>query len=272
MTYKYIAFMGGGARGIVYPGAYKSLVDSGLYKNIEGIAGSSIGAISSAIMASGATPEQFKKIFDHTNFSKLVSKDGQLFLNFFKERIKDNILYFFKEHKISTEQDFNTNKEFLKNKDQLKEIFIKCKKNKSITFKDLNILHKIDPTLFKNLSVNAVVKNTGKNKIFNHKNTPNIEISRACLASGALPGIFNPVTIDNCEYVDGGVYENLPASPEYFSDNKNKQVSQNEILMMTLARKKGPMHTAIHSNPNETKNYILKRAKTNTSKILAWIN
>ncbi|ODN42457.1 patatin-like phospholipase family protein [Piscirickettsia litoralis] len=257
MPYKYIAFMGGGARGVVYPGGYKALVDSGLYKGIEGISGCSIGAISSAIIASGSTPEQFREISSKTNFSLLLGSrsrktllsgaDGKPLLNFLREVIKNNILSFFEGKNIFDIKDIG--KSFTQNKKELETIFYKCKQNKSITFKDLYILHKVAPYRFKNLSVNAVRKDTGESKIFNYKNTPDVEVSIACLASGALPGVIRPVKINGYEYVDGGLHDNLPSAPKYFKTHKKDQVKKSEILLMTLSRKEGPMYKALHSTP-----------------------
>lgn len=41
----------------------------------------------------------------------------------------------------------------------------------------------------------------------------NGELIPAILASGCVPGVFNPVTVNGVMYVDGGILDNLPVNP-----------------------------------------------------------
>ncbi len=57
-----ITFSGGGAKGSALPGAVKALQDSGVLKDAKKIAGASVGSMSAAMVAAGATSEEFNAV------------------------------------------------------------------------------------------------------------------------------------------------------------------------------------------------------------------
>lgn len=59
-----------------------------------------------------------------------------------------------------------------------------------------------------NLTVVATDLEKGKAEYFSSG-----ELIPALLASSCVPGMFNPVEFNGCTYVDGGIMNNLPASP-----------------------------------------------------------
>jgi NTE family protein len=65
------------------------------------------------------------------------------------------------------------------------------------------------------LRISAVDLRSGRRVMFGEPGAPPAEVSRAVLASCAVPGIFAPVKIGDREYVDGGVWSptNLDAAP-----------------------------------------------------------
>lgn len=58
------------------------------------------------------------------------------------------------------------------------------------------------------LAVVATDIGNGKKMILTEGN-----VAKAVMASSSVPGIFNPVEIDECMLVDGGLVENVPLSP-----------------------------------------------------------
>ena len=66
VTIKNLVFSGGGAKGATYPGAYEALCEEKIMPNIKNISGSSAGAITAALIATGATSEKFKKLSEDT--------------------------------------------------------------------------------------------------------------------------------------------------------------------------------------------------------------
>lgn len=62
--------------------------------------------------------------------------------------------------------------------------------------------------LAKKFFVGATNLNTGKHEIFDHG-----PLHEIVIASSAIPGVFQPVEINDHYYVDGGVMNNMPADP-----------------------------------------------------------
>ncbi|WP_347251705.1 patatin-like phospholipase family protein [Legionella sp.] len=65
-----IALRGGGAKGVVYPGAVEALKEANILDKIDTIAGSSAGALTALMVAIGMTPEQIKIEVNKTDFNK----------------------------------------------------------------------------------------------------------------------------------------------------------------------------------------------------------
>lgn len=110
--------------------------------------------------------------------------------------------------------------------DQIAQLRDKAKQNKPITFKDLDLLHVLDPIRFKGLVITATNNETGKLTIFD-ANSPDVEIAKACKASAAIPLYLTPVEIDGVEYVDGGYRDNVPL--KYFGKNNSSQEDFKDI-------------------------------------------
>ena len=71
-AFKYIAFSGGGAKGAIYSGVHETLIQSGVLAGVQEVAGSSAGAITAAIVASGISREDFRNLSQNTNFKDLL--------------------------------------------------------------------------------------------------------------------------------------------------------------------------------------------------------
>lgn len=229
-----LAFSGGGAKGVTYPGAYRALKESGIIEKVKQISGASAGSIISAFIATGMPIERFRQEIASTKFKSLlgntldfsfnspgtirfVTRSGEPLYKFIKININKSINDY-----ISTD-DFDCISKWskkisdddyaylLKLKDKLINQDIETLK---ITFKDLMILNKLFPEKFKNIYINAVKHPTGEVQLFNHFDTPDVEIALAARASSAIPGLIQPAEIEiNGEvnrYIDGSVYDNIP--------------------------------------------------------------
>jgi predicted acylesterase/phospholipase RssA len=103
---EFIAFSGGGAKGAIYSGVVEALAESGTLGGVKAVAGSSAGAITAAFVASGISPEKFKKLSEQTNFKGLlgegllpgniapIGQDGKPLYDLLDKTIKENILSF----------------------------------------------------------------------------------------------------------------------------------------------------------------------------------
>jgi NTE family protein len=219
-TIKRLVFSGGGARGVVYSGAYAAMEETGVFQDIEAIAGSSAGAITASLLAVGLPPKEFQATLRTTDFSKLlgekskgayITKDAELLYRFLQENINKPIISFLEKQKI-LDKTCQTILDKLTNNQQT-----------SITFGELHTLreHYSEQKQFKDLTVTATKEEDGSLTFFNHKTAPDVEIALACKASGAIPVVLEPVTIKGIKYVDGGISDNIPASA--FEQNNAKK-------------------------------------------------
>jgi len=254
--FKHVAFSGGGAKGAIYSGVYKALVDSGVSKGVDSVSGSSAGAITATLFSSGTSKKDFKKMSLETNFKNLlgegnilgISNDGKPLYKLVRDMVKNNVSDYLDndmkkakddiDDRISkiTEQEGKESDDNQRKvmQDQLRELqdlsnnnyqvirdlHGRAQDDKDITFKDLDLLHNINPDKFKGLVVTATNKKTGELEIFNAKDTPNVEVALATKASAALPMVFDPVKINGVEYEDGGYRDNIPT--KYFHDVDNQ--------------------------------------------------
>lgn len=256
--FKCAAFSGGGAKGNIYSGVHEAMVDSGVLEGLEAVAGSSAGAITAAVIATGISTEDFKRLSQETNLPNLlgkgfvVNKDGKPLYQLLKDTTSTNILKYFEANDImevcnkrKDALDLEINKlmeksdpgdkeelEELQEKrsrlekiishdgQELKDIQDRVKSNGTVYFRDLDIMHLIDPAKFKDLVITATNKETGELEIFDARKTPYVEIALAARASASIPIVFEPVEINGKKYVDGGYRDNIPQ--KYFEGNEKE--------------------------------------------------
>ena len=280
--FKYAAFSGGGAKGAIYSGVHEELERSGVLAGLEAVAGSSAGAMTAGLIATGISAEDFKKLSNETNFEKLlgegfiVNKDGKPLYQLMHDTISNNVINYLKdkdimdicnvrmesitseitklqndsspsaleELKILKEKQTKLQSIIDSNGVQFAEMNKRAQESGTIYFKDLDLLHLIDPIKFKDLVITATNRGTGELTIFDARKTPDVEIALACRASASIPIVFEPVKINGVEYVDGGYRDNLPQ--KYFDDqdqspdveditDSNKEIEKSKKKGRTLA-------------------------------------
>lgn len=79
-----------------------------------------------------------------------------------------------------------------------------------VTFKDLDILHRLDPVHFKTLSIVGFRQNEGEMETFSAQLTPDMPIVYAGRISMAAPVVFTAPVYKGVVYRDGGLGNNFP--------------------------------------------------------------
>ena len=299
--FKCASFSGGGAKGAIYSGAHEALSKGGILKNLDAVAGSSAGSLSAAMIATGISTEKYKQITKDTNLKGLlgegflVNKDGKPLLDLLKNTIRSNISEFLEnadianlcnqrleqidKQKLAAEslpqsEKEETLSELTRQEDVLLNIIssdgklIEEIKEKAldpegkILFKDLAMLRVIAPDTFKDLVVTATRKDTGDLEIFDSRNTPNVEIALACRASASIPIVFEPVTINGNQYVDGGYRDNLPLS-HFNKENTNgpKDISDNPEEIQAAKKTGRTLALAFGSGMDDSANVAIYSAQ-----------
>lgn len=124
------------------------------------------------------------------------------------------------------------------------------------------MLRVIAPDTFKDLVVTATSRDTGDLTIFDSRNTPDVEIALACRASASIPIVFEPVTINGKQYVDGGYRDNLPLS--HFNEhnaNGPKDISDNPEEIQSAKKTGRTLALAFGSGMDDAANIAIYSAK-----------
>ncbi|RXV65334.1 hypothetical protein D1006_35140 [Burkholderia stabilis] len=110
--------------------------------------------------------------------------------------------------------------------------FAQDRSDKMLTFRDLSVLHKIKPELFKELAVTGYNKTEKRVELFDSANTPDMPVALAGRISMAIPVYFESVVLDRSEYVDGGVGSNLAS--EMVIDQRADPITKQAVMARTM--------------------------------------
>ncbi len=188
-----LVLSGGGAKGLAHIGALKKLEEAGV--RIDYIGGTSMGAIIGSLYAAGYTARELDSIFHRTDFDALIRDEVPRHAKTFYER-DDSEKYAltlpFDDFKLSFPSGISKGQNVYNLLSQL-------------------MLHVNDVSDFDQLPIPffciATDVETGKEVILDSGYLP-----RAVTASGALPSLFSPVTIQDTILIDGGVVNNYPVA------------------------------------------------------------
>ncbi|XP_048777040.2 uncharacterized protein LOC125681141 [Ostrea edulis] len=184
-----IVFEGGGAKGVVYPGALLALEELGLMAKIKRFAGTSVGSMTACMAALGYSSQEIRKVMEKDFRTFFDARLGRLSL-------LPNLLRYFGWQPMNTLYEF------------VGELVEKKLGNKDATFSDLY------KKTGKELCIVVTNVNNMEEEYFHPKTTPDVPIRMAVRMSASLPGLMQPVHYttsgtDNI-YVDGGLLANYP--------------------------------------------------------------
>ncbi|WP_283591665.1 patatin-like phospholipase family protein [Clostridium butanoliproducens] len=236
-----LALAGGGGKGAYEIGVWKALRDYGIDDTVGAVAGASIGALNGVLFALDEYDlalELWTSISPEKAFGKDNKKDENLKIS--RKSYRDR--------KIKVEKTYLKEKKYIYYLRYLKERYIKFRERKTkvgikkriedienngIFSKEgiINILDNLidlDRLSYADIEcfVSCCVAPLNKPKILCYKTNMDTEyfklndcekekVKTVLLASSALPLVFGAEVIDDIEYVDGGIVENIPILPLY---------------------------------------------------------
>ena len=258
-----LVFQGGGALGAYQAGAYAAMDEADVRP--QWVAGVSIGAINSALIAGNAPEKRVERLRE---FWELVSSQpAQQLPLWWGTRILQNqfsaqaamlsgIPGFFKPR-----QDFSLllggNAPLLSYYDTtpLKETL-----ERLVDFDRLNA----DREALR-FSVGAVDVCSGESRYFSNDDAKRPISSAHVMASGALPPGFAPVMVEGRQYWDGGVVSNTPLSEVLDKRNRSEPWV---IYQVDLFNSRGPMPTTL-SGVMERQKDIMYASRTDINTQMA---
>ena len=186
-----LVLSGGGAKGMAHIGALKVIEEAGV--KIDYIGGTSMGAIVGALYASGYSATQLDSIFRNIDFNRLISDNLPRGVKTFYEK-EDSERYAIKlpfdNFKIAIPQGFSGGQNIYH--ELVRHLY---------HVKDINDFSKL-PIPFVCIATNV---ETGE-----QVNLESGYLPEAIMASGTLPSLFEPFTIEGKVLIDGGVVNNYP--------------------------------------------------------------
>lgn len=186
-----LVLSGGGAKGLAHIGVLKVIDSLGVKVNY--VAGTSMGAIIGALYASGYSGNQLDSIFQKIDFDKIINDDLPRASKAFYER--DN------SEKYAVTLPFYDFKIKLPSALSRGQNTYNLLSKLTLHVSGINSFDKL-PIPFFCIATNV---ETGQQVLLDKGN-----LTQAIMASGALPTLFQPVTINDEVLIDGGVVNNYP--------------------------------------------------------------
>lgn len=218
-----LVLSGGGAKGVAFAGMVKALEQSQALATLRTLSGSSAGAISAALLASGMSHAAFDKMSDETNLVALLDSQNKVLgpIQHLSSAIGRGVAKIPGKpgsigrllcdlmprlqskasplealiHEKMLESVLSRVNQALNDRDPLSQASRDCvqnmKTNGYVTFGDLATLSRDLPEI-KQLHVTATAMFDGRPQlvVFNASLTPDLDVARAAHISGSLPVVF----------------------------------------------------------------------------------
>ncbi|MGY2683427.1 patatin-like phospholipase family protein [Pseudomonas tolaasii] len=265
-----LVLSGGGAKGVAFPGAIKALEENNALQGVQSVSGSSAGAISAALLASGMTAQAFTELSNNLDLSSLMDSSNALTRWFQKAGSKiGNWLGKFSRHlqtattvlpRLGTEAE--KLEELVRSQTRatvlariaespskadlpaVKAIADKLRAGGAVTFSDLHTLSPHIPAI-KTLNITGTGTFEGRSQlvVFNASLTPDMDVARAAHISAALPVVFKApveqghgfqVDGEKNAFQDGGLMLNTPVDGLYQRQFPDSPLSRPEQLILTF--------------------------------------
>jgi NTE family protein len=222
--YKNLVLEGGGIRGLAYPGALEVLEQKGILKDIDRVAGSSVGAIAGLLVALDYTSYEIDSVLQTLKIQEF--NDGKFFVG--------------KIRRVKKEYGFYKGDKF---EAWLKELIQFKTGDPNTSFDELHQLH-VTNKKFKDFYCTGTNVTLQRLETLSWKTWPDMELSTAVRISGCIPFYFKPVPVDDYGkevavidtlsnyslFVDGGMLCNYPINMFDSSlDGSNPLTSENVL-------------------------------------------
>ncbi|WP_461248143.1 patatin-like phospholipase family protein [Treponema sp. R6D11] len=198
-----LVFCGGGGKGAYQIGVWQALREYNFDEFIGATSGTSVGALNAALFCAKDLNKALK-VWQSINPQEVLALDYNIDL---ADGVFANIaLGKLVKSSIDAEKISKSKIEFYATATKLGNIATKLRTT--------NTSNKLVEGLASVAFIKSL-KADAKCEYFHVNNVPLDKIPKILLASAAIPIVFPAVEIDGCEYVDGGVKDNMPIKPLY---------------------------------------------------------
>jgi exoenzyme U len=277
----HLVLSGGGAKGVAFSGVVQALEDGGKLQGIKAVSGSSAGAISGVLLASGMGGKAFDTLSDHIDLPGLLNshdavtawlQDASSSLGKLAKCLPGPVgnisqLLLTMMPRLQTEAPQLV--EMMRNESrksilahiadtpratrpaELMKIADRLSAGGAPTFGDLEVLNRFIPAI-KQLNVTGTAMFDGRPQlvVFNASLTPDMDIARAAHISGSLPVLFkSPIeqghgfqeSSEVTAFRDGGLLVNTPAPDIIDRSFAERALNKDEALIVQFESEKPGM-------------------------------
>ncbi len=233
--YKNLVFGGGGVLGIAYLGVLQYLYETGIFKNVKRIAGTSAGAITACMASLNMTFEKVKEMADTLDYKKIPGKDLTISSLNISEALSSELENLFGDYNcvirlLNNYGWFSSNYLYSWLQKQIESQFDTSLKEPPYTFADFKNpdLHK-GKRPFLDLYVVGTNVSYRTSQVFCYETSPDLEVAEAVRISMSIPLFFEAVKSEEKDaaadksdiFCDGGIMWNYPI--HIFDSMKFKQ-------------------------------------------------
>ncbi|MEW5694677.1 patatin-like phospholipase family protein [Pseudomonas synxantha] len=274
----HLVLSGGGAKGIAFPGMVQALEEADKLKDIKVVSGSSAGAISAAVLASGMDAKAFTELSNNLDLPSLLNSKNpvlawlqnvssqlgklagklpgpagnisQLLLTMLPrlQTEAQPLEELIRDQSRQSALAHIANVPAAKRPTEVTEIADRLSAGAGPTFRDLEVLSRHIPAI-KQLNITGTGMFDGRPQlvVFNASLTPDMDIARAAHISGALPGLFKSPTeqghafqaqAEVTAFQDGGLLLNTPAPGVIERSFPESPLSKDETLIVKFESEK----------------------------------
>ncbi|OIN47499.1 type III secretion system effector protein exou [Pseudomonas azotoformans] len=268
----HLVLSGGGAKGTAFPGTVQALENRKALAGVKVISGSSAGAISAALLASGMDARTFENLSNSLNLPELLNSKNPLIAKLQNASAElgklagrlpgaaGNIaqLLFTLVPRLQTEAQPLEDLIGIEARTSLlakiagtrregrpgavMKIADRLSAGNGPTFRDLEVLSRHIPAV-KQLNITGAGMFDGRPQlvVFNASTTPDMDIARAAHISGSLPGLFKSPNeqghafqehAEQTAFMDGGLLVNTPSSAVIDPPFPESPLSKTESLVV----------------------------------------
>ncbi|UYG50386.1 patatin-like phospholipase family protein [Comamonas endophytica] len=228
-----LVLSGGGAKGMANAPALRALDNLGLLSQLKQVVGSSVGAMTAVLMASGmsakrfqrllngskmlsmlGTPEDFARLYPQVKFACPGFAGGAL-VQMLDRQTGETVARHLREHWAQLVREPAWAQCTAQEQQRLGQLcapdFSQPRSTQMVTFGDLHLLHRMAPQHFKELVVTGWNREERRVGYFSHRTHPDLPVALAGRISASVPVLFADVILQGQHWTDGGVGSLIPA-------------------------------------------------------------
>lgn len=268
---EHLVLSGGGAKGLASAPALRALENQGLLTQLKQVVGSSAGAMTAVLMASGMsakhlqrllngtellsilrTPEDFARLYPQVQFACPGFAAGAL-VQTLDRQTGETVARHLQEHWAQLVRGPAWAQCTAQQQQRLGQLrapdFSQPRSTQMVTFGDLHLLHRIAPQHFKELIVTGWNRQERRVVYFSHRTCPDLPVALAGRISASIPLLFADVVLQGQRWTDGGVGSLIPVEAVLAGLHEQALAqTQARTLVMPFANH-GRTNEALHGPP-----------------------